>query len=151
MNAWIRLFFAFSVLPFASMASSDIQSYAGWNWLGFGVDRHVPWMLQIDRKAIESNENTYLVVYGFLGISEDSLILYPSEEDFRSGKTSNAILVGVGDSPALEWLELHEGQEGFYAIGGVFSRGVGTDFFGHLTGVRFAMKKDAKRRQDSEG
>ena len=108
--------------------------------MGFPVDDYVPWSLWIHAKEIVNHDGKYLVVEGYLVASQNSIILFASEEAARSGRTDGALVLTSDDSPALRWLFAGRHAEGYFAVGGVYSHATKGPMLGHLTKVRFAMK-----------
>ena len=125
----------------ASDANSSLERAAveGWHWVGIPIEDWAPYHLEIDAKEITGFEKKYVVVYGYLVASAQSIILFPSEEASRTNHTERALILSRNDSPALRWLAP---TEGYYAVGGTYRNGTKT-FLGHLSYVRFAMKKEA--------
>ena len=132
------------------MSPDDKLAAEGWHWADMPIEDLVPWQLQIDVKAITESEGKYIVVFGYLVASEKSVVLFPSEEASKSGKTDGALILATEDSPAMRWLFPRRHSEGFYAVGGVFSRSSNGPMLGHLAKIRFAMKKEDGPNQPSE-
>jgi hypothetical protein len=122
--------------------AADEKTGEGWQAVGFPIDDYVPWNLWLQAKEIAAQDQKYLVVAGYLVASPNSVILFPNEEASRSGRTDGALLLSRDDSPALRWLFGSERAEGFFAVGGVLSLTPKGPQLGHLTKIRFAMKRE---------
>jgi hypothetical protein len=144
-----------AIVPFLIFASAagalippgaaDLKTAEGWQAWGFPVDDFLPWNLWLQHASIAASEGKYLVVYGYLVATPNSIVLFPTEEASQSGSTKGALVLARDDSPALRWLFSEERSEGFYAVGGVFSRSEKGPMLGHLTKIRFAMKKEPNK------
>lgn len=110
----------------------------GWHWVGIPVEDWVPYHLELDAKKIAGFDEKYVVVFGYLVASAKSIVLFPNEESSRTNRTEQALILSRESSPALRWLAP---TEGYYAVGGMYhSRSKA--FLGHLSHIRFAMKKN---------
>ncbi len=105
------------------------------------MDDYLPWNLQFEAKAISSKDGKYLVVFGYLVATQNSIVLYPNEEMSKSGRLDGALVLKSDDSPAMRWLFKGVVTEGYYAVGGVLSRTTSGAALGQMSKIRFAMKQ----------
>lgn len=145
MHTFGQLFFLASTLSvFGAIPpdGSDRANSEGWRAEGFPVDDYVPWNLLMDSKRITEMDGKYLVVFGYLVASPSSILLFTSKDASDAGNTEGALILATNDSPAMRWLFPRRQLEGYYAVGGVFIKGQKDPILGHLTKIRFAMKKE---------
>ena len=143
--ALLVLGIAFSAVTASALippGSADEKTGDGWQAIGFPVDDYVPWNLALQAKEIAAKDREYLVVAGYLVASPGSVILFPSEEASRSGRTDGALILLRDDSPSLRWLFGSGHGEGVYAVGGLLSVTPKGPQLGHFSKIRFAMKKE---------
>lgn len=130
---------ASAVIP---SGAADEKTGEGWQAVGFPIDDYVPWNLWLQAKEVAAKDRQYLVVAGYLVATPNSVVLFPSEEASRSGRTDGALILSRDDSPALRWLFGSERAEGSYTVGGVLSVTPKGPQLGHFSKIRFAMKRE---------
>ena len=123
----------------SSTSSLERATMEGWHWVGIPVEDWVPYHLELDAKEIAGFEEKYVVVFGYLVASTQSIVLFPNEEASRANRTEQALILSRENSPALRWLAPNEG---YYAVGGMYRSG-SKAFLGHLSFIRFAIKKES--------
>ena len=142
--------FAASAVALIDPSMSDPTTREGWKGVGFPVDDFVPWSLQLDSKEIAEQDGRYLVVFGYLVVSPNSIVLFPTADAARSGSLTGALILTSTDSPPIRWLFRNVRLlEGYYAVGGLFSRNKSGQALGHFTKVRFAMQRASPAEQST--
>ncbi len=128
--------------PATVLKTTPRETSEGWAWASKPVGDFVPWPLGGFQRAIRERDGQFIVVYGYLAVSAQSMVLYPSSAASWSGKLEGAIMLSQEDSPALKWLFPLRHTEGYYAIGGMLTCRPAGPLLGELSKVRFAMRKD---------